>query len=87
MNSCPFTQTALRVANVEGRTQLRFIGSKQRTIQKTIRNRKGGGVFAGQIEAGKVAVHTSAHLNASVVLIGMDNHIIDLRFDFQAGTG
>lgn len=85
VDGSPFELSAEFIALVDDFAQFCLVLREERAIEEVFWNSQRCGVIGGQIEAGQVAIHSPSHLNLCFVVHTMNNHIIDVRFDFQAG--
>lgn len=82
VDGSPFELSAELIVMVDDFAQFCLVLRKQRSIQEVLWHSQGSGVIGGQIEAGQVAVHSPSHLNLCFPVATVDNHIIDMGFDF-----
>ena len=85
VDGSPFELSAELIIVVDDFAEFCLILREQRSIQKILWHSQGSLVIGGQIETGQVAVHSPSHLNLCFSVATVDNHIIDMGFDFQAG--
>lgn len=81
----PSIPSATLIPLIKDFAEFSGVGCEQRSVQKILWHSQGSWVIAGQIETGQVAVHSPTHLNLCFSVTTVDNHMIDMGFDFQAG--
>ena len=70
---------------VDDLAQFGLVLREQRSIQEILWHSQRSWIIGGQIETGQVAVYSPSYLNLCFPVATVDNHIIDMGFDFQAG--
>lgn len=81
----PSILSATIIPLIEDFAEFAGVCCEQRSIQEVLWHSQSSWIIRRQIETGQVAIHSPSHLNLCFPVATMDNHIIDMGFDFQAG--